>query len=78
MNTPNYMKRARSLGITVLLIVATNFGISYVSSASSDRAGVGVLQGNTPRPRAGVGVLQGNTPRPRAGVGVLQGNTPRP
>ena len=65
-------KRFRSLVITVIAIVATNFAISF---AASQKSGVAALP-DMPRPKSGVAALP-DMPRPRSGVAALP-DMPRP
>jgi hypothetical protein len=76
-STKRNLKRMRALLLTLTLVVGTNFAISSYAG-SSEKSGIGMLPGNTPRPKSGIGMLPGNTPRPKSGIGMLPGNTPRP
>ena len=74
-------KRFRSLIITVAIVAATNFAISYASGVGTipdsprPKSGVGTIP-DSPRPKSGVGTIP-DSPRPRSGVGTIP-DSPRP
>ena len=65
------MKRIRSIIITMALIAATNFAISYASNSRQENTSIsklGVVVQPPPKPRLGVVVQP--PPKPRLGVVV--------
>jgi hypothetical protein len=75
-STKRNLKRMRALLLTIGLVVATNFAISYADG--SEKSGVPLVGGNMPRPKSGVPLVGGNMPRPKSGVPLVGGNMPRP
>ena len=69
-----YMKRLRSVLITIFLVVVTNIAISY-AGGDTQKAGSSLLP-DAPRPKAGSSLLP-DAPRPKAGSSLLP-DAPRP
>ncbi len=62
------MKRFRALVITVIVIAATNYAVSFAS-------GVPIIP-DSPKPKSGVPIIP-DSPKPRSGVPIIP-DSPKP